>query len=120
MAGSPAKEPVEDKDKRHDERFTCRSPVEWTYFNKPESYSAQMRNFSSTGACFESSQELVRGATILVRLESYQTECRSECVAQSECPWPRSIVLGEVKWCRNITGSGLLPFGVGVKFHLPP
>jgi hypothetical protein len=120
VAGDLAIEPVAGKDKRLDERFTCRSPVEWTYFNKPESYSAQMRNFSVTGACFECSQALVRGATIRVRLEDYQTECRSDCRDRSECPWPRSIVLGEVKWCHGISDSGLLRFGFGVKFHLSP
>lgn len=120
MAENQAMGPTEDRDKRRDERFACRTPVEWTYFNKPERYSAQMRNFSTAGACFECSQALVHGATILVRLEGYQAECRSECTDQSLCPWPRSIVLGEVRWCRGISGSGLPPFGVGVKFHLPP
>ena len=120
MAGNPASEPREDRDKRRNERFTCRSPVEWAYFNKPESYSALMRNFSLTGACFESSQALVHGATVLVRLEGYQAECREDCTERADCPWPRTIVLGEVKWCRGISGSGLARFGVGVKFHLPP
>lgn len=119
MAGHPVMESVEDRDKRRDERFACRSPVEWTYFNKAERYSAQMRNFSMAGACFECSQALSQGATILVRLEGYQAECRSECTDINDCPWPRSIVLGEVKWCRGITGSGPLRFGVGVRFHIP-
>lgn len=112
-------ESTEDRDKRRDERFACRSPVEWAYFNKPDSYSALMRNFSQAGACFESSQALVHGATILVRLEGDRAECRAECTDRTDCPWPRSIVLGEVKWCRGIAGSGLARFGVGVKFHLP-
>lgn len=120
MEENPTMEPTEVTDKRRDERFACHSPVEWAYFNKPERYSAQMRNFSTTGACLESSQALVHGATVLVRLEGYQAECRSGCTDKSECPWPRSIVLGEVRWCRGASGSGLPPFGIGVKFHLTP
>jgi hypothetical protein len=107
------------EEKRQNERFSCGSPVEWAYFNKPEKYNARMRNFSHAGACFESSQALIHGATIMVRLEAYQAECRSGCIEKSDCPWPRSIVLGEVKWCRDLAGSELPLFGVGVKFHLP-
>ena len=107
------------EEKRQDERFSCGSPVEWAYFNKPEKHSARMRNFSHAGACFECSQAPIHGATIMVRLEAYQAECRSDCREKSDCPWPRWNVLGEVKWCRGITGSGSPLFGVGVKFHPP-
>jgi hypothetical protein len=107
------------EEKRQDERFSCGSSVEWAYFNKPEKHSARMRNFSHAGACFECSQAPIHGATIMVRLEAYQAECRSDCREKSDCPWPRWNVLGEVKWCRGITGSGRPLFGVGVKFHPP-
>jgi hypothetical protein len=117
MTGDSAMEHSEEK--RREERFSCGSPVEWAYFNKPEKHNARMRNFSHAGACFESSEALVHGATILVRLEAYQAECRSDCEDKSDCPWPRSIILGDVKWCHDITGRRLPLYGVGVKFHLP-
>ena len=66
-------------EKRCDERLSCRTPVEWGYFNKSEKYSARMLNYSHTGACFESPHALINGATILVRLEAYRGECGSEC-----------------------------------------
>lgn len=111
---------MQDSDeKRREERFACGSAVEWAYFNKPEKHNARMRNFSYAGACLESTQALVPGAAIVVRLETYPGECRSDCREQSECPWPRSLILGEVKWCRDITRSRPPRFGVGVKFHLP-
>lgn len=110
---------MDSPEKRCDARFSCRAPVEWAYFNKPEKHSARMRNFSHAGACFECSQAPIHGATIMVRLEAYQAECRSDCREKSDCPWPRWNVLGEVKWCRGITGSGRPLFGVGVKFHPP-
>ncbi len=118
MYGDPAME-RHAEEKRRDERFSCGSPVEWGYFNKPEKHSARMRDFSHSGACFECSQAPVHGATILVRIEAYQPECRAECREKIDCPWPRSIVLGEVKWCRDLAGSGRARFGVGVKFHPP-
>lgn len=107
------------EEKRRDERYSCGSLVEWTYFNKPEKHSARMRNFSHSGACFECSQAPIHGATIMVRLEAYQNECRSGCRDKSDCPWPHWNVLGEVKWRRDITGSGHPLFGVGVRFHPP-
>ncbi|MGE5258153.1 MAG: PilZ domain-containing protein [Hyphomicrobiales bacterium] len=119
MPGNPVIAPTEGRDKRGEERFTCRSPVELAYFNNAESYSGLMRNFSLTGASFECPQELVHGATVVMRLEGYQVECRADCTDRVECPWPRYVVLGEVKWCRGISGSSIPRFGVGVKFHLP-
>jgi hypothetical protein len=107
------------EEKRGDDRLSCRSPVAWAYFNKSEMHSGQMRNFSSRGACFECTQAPVNGATILVRLETYPTECRSGCEGVSDCPWPPSIVLGDVKWCRDLASSGPQRFGVGLKFHVP-
>ena len=106
-------------EKRCNERFPCRTPVEWGYFNKPEKYSARMLNYSHTGSCFECSQALINGATVLVRLEAYGAECGAECRNGDECPWPRLISLGEVRWCRDLAGIGTRRFGVGVKFHLP-
>ena len=109
-------EPAEEK--RRFDRLACRSSVEWAYFNRPEIHTGLMRDFSHYGASFECSQALVHGATVMVRLQSYLPECRSGCQESSDCPWPPSIVLGDVKWCRDLSGSGLPRFGVGVKFHL--
>lgn len=107
------------EENRRDERLDCRSRVAWAYFNRPETHTGVMRNFSHYGASFECSQALVNGATVMVRLETYLPECRSGCQERTECPWPPSIVLGDVKWCRDLSGSGPPRFGVGVKFHLP-
>jgi hypothetical protein len=106
-------------EKRSDARFACRTPVEWAYFNRTEKHSARMLNFSQGGACFECSEALINGATIMVRLEDYRAECGPECKKGDECPWPRSISLGEVRWCMGLSGNGDRRFGVGVKFHLP-
>lgn len=115
-----AKEAMEhSEDKRREERFSCGSPVEWAYFNRPEKHNARMRNFSYAGVCLESPEALVHGATIVVRLEAYEAECRSDCKDKNACPWPRSLILGEVKWCRDINRSRPSLFGIGVKFHLP-
>lgn len=76
-------------------------------------------NYSRNGVCFECSRAPINGATIQVRLEAYHAECGSECRNNDECPWPRSISLGEVEWCLGLPAIGAQRFGVGVKFHLP-
>lgn len=120
LQSTSRKEPVmySDKEKRRNERLACRSPVAWAYFNRPETHTGVMRNFSHYGASFECSQALVNGATVMVRLETYLPDCRSGCQEQANCPWPPSIVLGDVKWCREVSSSGPPRFSVGVKFHL--
>lgn len=110
---------LDSSEKRCDARFPCRAPVEWAYFNKSEKHSARLLNYSQTGAGIECSQALISGATILVRLEAYRAECRAECASGEECPWPRTVTLGEVKWCRDFSETGTGRFGVGVKFHPP-
>ncbi|MFO7708163.1 MAG: PilZ domain-containing protein [Desulfobacterales bacterium] len=106
-------------ERRRQERFACGSPLKWAYFNKAEFHNARMCNFSHAGVCFESAEALVPGAAVVVRLEGYRVECVAECSDQSECPWPRSIALGEVKWCRGANDGGPHLFGAGVRFHLP-
>jgi hypothetical protein len=110
---------MQDPDeKRCGGRLACRSPIAWAYFNKPETHQGQMLNYSSHGVGFECAQAPFHGATILVRLNAYPAECRAGCQGGPECPWPPSVVLGDVKWCRDLSASGMQRFGVGVKFHL--
>jgi hypothetical protein len=110
---------VSAPERRRHERFACESPVQWAYFNKAQTHGARMCNFSHAGLCLESPEALLPGAAVVIRLGGYRAECRAECRNQSECPWPRSIAVGEVKWCRGSTGEGRPPFGAGVKYHLP-
>lgn len=106
-------------EKRRHERFACVSEVEWAYFNKAKAHSARMLNFSDAGMCLESPEMLTPGAAVVVRLTEHRAECRAGCRNQTGCPWPRSIAVGEVKWCRNATKRRPSSFGAGVKFHLP-
>ena len=98
------------------------SSVAWLLIylsSPPEKFNARMLNYSRNGVCFECSRAPINGATIRVRLEAYHAECGSECRNNDEYPWPRSIGLGEVKWCLGLPGIGAQRFGVGVKFHQP-
>ena len=106
-------------ERRRYERFACGSPVQWAYFNKAENHNARMRNFSHAGVCLESPEALLPGAAVVVRLAEYRTECTAECRNQPDCPWPRSIAVGDVKWCHGQAGGIRSSFDAGVRFHLP-
>lgn len=109
---------VDDAEKRREERALCHAAVIWAYFNKPETHPASLRNFSRAGACVECSQAPILGSTIMVRMEAYPAGCRKGCNHEGNCPWPRSLTLGEVKWCREMAGGGPQRFEVGLQFHL--
>jgi len=109
----------ENPEKRPSARFEHKSKITLESFEVGVIQEARMLNYSQTGACFESSEALINGATIMVRLEGYPAECGSECKLGDDCPWPRLVSLGEVKWCRHFPEAALQRFGVGVKFHLP-
>jgi hypothetical protein len=103
-----------DTEKRSLPRIVCRASVRWSYFNKPEQHPAQMLNHSDTGLYFESSFVLTPGATVLIRLEARP----SSCPLGGECAWPRTLSVGEVRWCRPLSGSDAPRFGVGVQYHV--
>ena len=105
-------------EKRGDERYACRSRLEWGYFNRRGSHRARMVNFSSGGVCFETTQPVTAGATVLLRVEDFRRECRAECRHGAGCPWVRATTLGEVKWCEDVSEAGHPRFGVGLKYHV--
>jgi hypothetical protein len=106
-------------DNRRDLRTTCRSPVTWAYFNRPETHEGWLSDFSSSGAGIESIEALIPGATIMLRIKAYAAGCRPDCGDERHCPWPRSIALAEIKWCRDLSGGRPPRFGAGVRFHPP-
>ncbi len=105
-------------ERRADERYLCRSPLEWGYFNRREHHDARMVNFSLGGACLETTHSLIIGSTVMMRVEEFRLECRAECRQGVRCPWLRSMALGEVKWCRDRSEPGRPRFEVGLKFHV--
>jgi hypothetical protein len=112
-------------ERRHEQRdgrrFPCRTRVRWSYFNQPESHAAEMLNFSVEGVALEGNQPLVNGSSVVMRLEADADECRPDCIESTECPWVRSMVLGQVKWCEpgprvDAPASG---WKAGVRFYGP-
>lgn len=91
----------------------------WSYFNQPESHSAKMLNFSQEGVALEADQPLIRGASVVMRLEDDAGGCRPDCGEAAECPWVRSTWLGHVRWCGPGAEEGISASGwrAGVRMY---
>ena len=100
-------------DKRNAKRHGCDGEIIWSYFNKKDYFKAYALNFSRDGSYFETDRALGVGVTVLIRvLNCFDQNIRSE---ENECI--RWNALGEVKWCRDLTGGKQGHYGIGVKYH---
>lgn len=104
-------------EKRNDRRYPCRASVEWSYFNQSGGRSGVMSNFSREGVALETDESLVDGASVVMRLAGDATGCRPDCDDSVECPWPKSMLLGHVKWSRRLSGSEPPRWGAGLKIY---
>jgi hypothetical protein len=102
-------------EKRCEDRRNCDAAIEWAYFNRGDYFNARMLNFSKGGGYFVSSQPLIPGATVLIRLRDFESAAREACDRSAM----RTTSLGEVKWCRELSGAPPVRFGIGVRYHFP-
>jgi hypothetical protein len=102
-------------EKRCENRRNCDAVIECTYFNREDYFHARMLNYSNGGGYFVSSQPLIPGATVLIRLRDFES-AGGEPLG---CCAMRTTALGEVKWCRELSDAPPGRFGVGVRYHYP-
>jgi hypothetical protein len=95
-----------EHEKRNGRRLPCRVQVRWSYFNRAESHAAKTMNYSPEGVGLELDRPLIDGASVVVRLEDDADICRPECADAAECPWLRSMVIGDVRWCEQRRPTG--------------
>ncbi|MFC1880249.1 PilZ domain-containing protein [Thermodesulfobacteriota bacterium] len=104
-------------EKRAYDRHSLSADVVVSSFNKEHSYySAQILNIGKGGMCFNSSLLLKPGATVIIHLK----KIHSEAAVTGSCEALRSVTLGEVKWCSELTDAKALHYGVGVKYFESP
>jgi hypothetical protein len=100
-----------DKEKRMYERYNCEAIIKWSYFNKDKIFDAKIFNFSRNGIYFETPHEIKPGATVLIWLETLLS--KNMRLNDHECL--RTVTLGDVKWCNELSADGVSYFGVGVR-----
>ncbi len=97
----------------------CRYEVQVTcaFFNSDCFYRGKTINHSKDGIYFESNFPVKPGAGIYVRVENYSHEGLR--AGTCRCGGIRTIGIGEVKWCKELTGAADSYYGIGLKYYLP-
>ena len=106
---------IESTDKRRYERIGCEAVIEWSYFNQGVYFDAKLINFSKNGVYFETDRELKPGVSIFLNTKRISPSTIKSKGHQR----PRSVSLGEVQWCLDLSGRNKSCYGVGVKFPFP-
>jgi hypothetical protein len=102
-------------EKRRDGRVACSVRLEWAPLSAADEHAATLTNFSQGGLGLESRRALPKRSTIRIRMDAHTAPCRAAC-GGGECPWPRSVAVGEVVWCRERPGGQGARFAAGVRF----
>jgi len=100
-------------DNRNAKRHGCDGELIWSYFNKKDYSKAHALNFSRDGSYFETDRAFGAGLTVLIRL----LNCIDHKDRAKDPEGSRWNVLGEVKWCRELTSGKQGHYGIGVRFH---
>jgi hypothetical protein len=102
---------AERAEKRAYQRYDCEALIKWSYLNKDRLFDAKIVNFSKAGFSFETSSEIRPHSTIFTRLESLFTKNMN--LSEQECL--RTVSIGEVRWCQELSKEGLRYYVVGVR-----
>jgi hypothetical protein len=102
-------------EKRACERHDYDADIALSYFNGEYTYDAETINVCTGGMCFKSDLRLHPGATLCIRLKKIHPNSTRSCSCEGLC----SITLGEVKSYRELNGSTVMPYSVGVKYYPP-
>jgi len=99
--------------RRVEKRYACEAKIKWSYFNTIKLFEANILNCSPNGIYFETLHEIKTGATVLIRIENF--ESKNMMPDATHCL--RTISLASVKWCKESFNDGDRYFRAGVR-HL--
>jgi hypothetical protein len=110
--GLPQK--IDSTEKRRHERHKCQAVIKWTYFNQDVYFDAKLINFSNDGVYFETGRELELKPGVSIFLDMKRI---SSSMIESKCHQrPKSVSLGEVRWCADLSRRDQNIYGIGVRF----
>ena len=102
----------ESTDRRRHTRIRCEANIEWSYFNQDVYFDARLIDFSKNGVQFETDRELKPGVSIFLNMKRIS----SGMIETQDHQRPRSVSLGEVQWCIDLSEKDRSCYGVGVRF----
>ena len=104
-----------DGDQRNAKRCRYCATIGFSYFNRKQTHTAELVNFSQEGMCFKSKISLKPGATVFIRLK----ETTPLDLFPDSCSGLRSTTLAEIKWCREIGDDAAIYYEIGVRYLNP-
>jgi hypothetical protein len=102
-------------EKRSFNRCMYQAPIKFSHFNQDHSFDAHTINYSVSGMCFKSKQNVKVKSSVLIRTGTYASDDSCTCDFEG-LP---TITLGEIKWCREISDAAFPSYEVGVKYYGP-
>ena len=102
-------------EKRTSVRYLHQGDITFSIFNQQDWVDGQSIDYCTEGLKFQSICALHPGTTIYIRVKP--GECSSQPNGFCECL--RSATLAEVKWCREIDGTDVSLYEVGVRYYPP-
>jgi Tfp pilus assembly protein PilZ len=105
--------PPDQREKRDCPRHNHRAALIFSIFNRDKHYQAHMFNCSQGGMYFEADHEMRPGTSLYLRVVRNLTDFREETSS-----WVfRTVALGQVKWCHQLTKAGSARYGIGVSYY---
>jgi hypothetical protein len=102
-------------EKRTFDRYNQEARLVCTYFNTNKYCQAKMLNYCEGGLYFESEFPFKPRTCIYIRLEEYFPMASGSPLHDGF----RTATLGEVKWCKELSGTESYKYGVGVRYYEP-
>ncbi|MBU0987963.1 MAG: response regulator [Proteobacteria bacterium] len=102
-------------EKRSCKRNRYEAAVRSTLFNTGTWIKAQTLNHCPEGMCIKSNVLFRPGTTLLIRLE-HRPSKTSDTRNSEGLP---TIILADVKWCREISDTSFASYEAGVKYYAP-
>jgi hypothetical protein len=102
-------------EKRAYKRYPYITPIVFSYFNKRQSFENYTLNICLGGMSFKSDIYLHPESTILIR----KKEFNPNGAYIGDCKGLRTIMLAEVKWCKEVIDAIDSFYEVGVKYFEP-
>jgi hypothetical protein len=106
------------KEQRRCDRCQYEDPVTSGYFNTGLCRIARTKNRSPDGMYIESDYFLRPGATVYLKLENKMSDASEK--PSCACYGLRTVTLGEVKWCQELSAPGSSLYGIGLKYYESP
>ena len=105
---------MEDQtEKRSSDRYPQKVPITVAYFNTNKYYGATLMNYSEGGVYFESDFPFHPRSSIYIRIEKKLADLPEAEIHNGF----RSVAIGEVKWCTEVSKGESGKYGIGVKYY---